>query len=80
MILEAVAALDNAEAAQALIEAAAIGIAPHKLEAKAAPHLVRAEAQRWAGKLKSAAARVAVDACAAPSRAPTSCAATATCC
>ncbi len=57
VILEAVAALDNAEAAQALIEAAAIGIAPHKLEAKAAPHLVRAEAQRWAGKLKSAAAR-----------------------
>ncbi|MFM1871332.1 MAG: hypothetical protein RL398_754 [Planctomycetota bacterium] len=59
-ILEAVAKVDNAEAAEALVEAASIGIAPNKLEAKAAPHLVRAEAERWAGKLTTTAAKEAL--------------------
>lgn len=59
-ILEAVAKLDHAEAATALVEAAAIGIAPHKLPASAAPQKVRAAAEQSAGKLTTAAAKEAL--------------------
>jgi len=57
MILEAVAKLDNAEAAQALLEVAAVGIDPGKYTVEMAAHDVRSLGQDFLAKLQSAAAK-----------------------
>ncbi len=59
-ILEAVAGLDDAAAGRALVEVAAIGLVASKLPASAAPHEVRASAERWTAKLTSAAAKAEI--------------------
>ncbi len=56
-ILEAVAKQDDAEAATALLEVAAVGLTASKLDADAAPHHVRAAGEKWAARLTSAAAK-----------------------
>ena len=55
-ILRAVVALDDADAARAVLEVAAIGIDNGKYEYAMAPHEVRAAAEAAAAKFKSAAA------------------------
>ncbi len=56
-ILEAVVALDTPEAAQAVLEVAAVGIDQGKYEWHHAPYDVRDAGEKWATKLASAAAR-----------------------
>lgn len=56
-ILEAVAKLDTAEAAAALVEVAAIGIDAGKYTPEMAPYEVRATGERWAAKLTSGPAK-----------------------
>lgn len=56
-ILEAVAAQDDADAAEALLEVAAAGLTANKLDLDASPARVRAEGEKWANKLTSNAAK-----------------------
>ena len=59
-ILEAVAKQDDAEAAEALLEVAAVGLTANKLDADASPHHVRAAGEKWAARLTSSAAKEAL--------------------
>ncbi|MBL9076415.1 MAG: HEAT repeat domain-containing protein [Planctomycetes bacterium] len=57
LILEAVARIDDADAARALLEVAAIGIDQGKYTPDMAPASVRDAGERWAAKLRTPAAK-----------------------
>jgi hypothetical protein len=57
VVCEAVAKLDTAEAAQAILEVAAIGIDQGKYTVEMAPHEVRLVGETWAAKFTSTAAK-----------------------
>lgn len=65
LILEALAKLDTAEAATAMLEVAAIGIDNGKYTVPMAPYAVREAGERWIGRLKSDEAKAAIGAFAA---------------